>query len=90
MTRWTRSTVATLCGFCVEPRLIRAGDPCLEIQLPGIHRPRYRCVTCAGPAPPDLPPLESAPPIQTTRKMTRVKAFGTVLDFKIAQGGRET
>lgn len=87
MTRWTRAPVVTLCGYCRDPRLIQAGEPCMEITLPGVQRRRLRCVTCAGPAPPDLPPLEKPVPVSPQRKMTRAKAVGMVLDFKKAQSG---
>ena len=59
MRRWTRAPHAQFCGFCPR-REIAQGDPVLVVTLPTLKREMRRCVDCAGPAPPDLPPLPVA------------------------------
>lgn len=44
------------CGFC-KSRDIKQGEPVLYVTLPNVKREMRRCVDCAGPAPPDLPPM---------------------------------
>ena len=52
--QWRRVPADTLCGYCVN-RVIAKGEPVLFTTLPTVKRERVRCVSCAGPAPPDLP-----------------------------------
>jgi len=49
-----------MCGLC--PKQIAVGAPVLELRIDGLRAVRLRCESCAGPAPPDLPPLGDAPP----------------------------
>lgn len=54
MKRWERARVALHCGgLHGEMELIPKGAPVLVITTG--TRPLYRCVACAGSAPPDLP-----------------------------------
>jgi len=56
VTSWVRVKFEESCGLCGER--IYKNQPALLIELPKLlsaHRRRYRCVDCAGPAPPDLP-----------------------------------
>lgn len=58
MTKWTRATLATICGGC--NRVIALGAPMKLLELgtvQGGRRIKVRCETCDGPAPPDLPLL---------------------------------
>lgn len=54
---WRRVPTECFCGHCVPNRTIVKGELALFIVLPGVTRPRIRCQTCAGDAPPDLPAL---------------------------------
>ncbi len=54
--RWDRAPRALLCGGCAD-RHIPAGDPVCYVKVGLVTRELCRCVDCAGPAPPDLPPL---------------------------------
>ena len=56
MKRWARAPRLMFCGYC-KSRAIQQGDPILFINTPWMKRELRRCVDCAGPAPPDLPPL---------------------------------
>jgi hypothetical protein len=56
MRQWARAPRLMSCGFC-KGRDIKQGDPVLYITLPNVKREMRRCTDCAGPAPPDLPPL---------------------------------
>jgi|SRR5882724_10306650 len=56
MRQWARAPRVLYCGFC-KSREIKQGDPVLFVTLPNVKREMRRCVDCAGPAPPDLPPL---------------------------------
>lgn len=38
-------------------REIKQGDPVMIVTLANVKREMRRCVDCAGPAPPDLPPM---------------------------------
>jgi len=66
VTRWTRATVATLCGGC--RRHIAVGEPLLLLRVTAKIEKR-RCEICGGGAPPDLPrEIERAtpPPVDMT------------------------
>ena len=68
MTAWTRDRTLRHCGQCGQD--IPAGDVLLLLSFNGRRFKKYRCATCAGPAPPDLPAsieLEPPPPIDLTR-----------------------
>jgi hypothetical protein len=68
MTTWTRERGLQHCGQCGQE--IPAGDVLLRITFGGCKAKKYRCVTCAGPAPPELPAhIEQTPlpPIDLTR-----------------------
>lgn len=56
MRRWARAERDLLCGYCAQ-RTIRKGDPVCYVKFEKITRELRRCVDCAGPAPPDLPPM---------------------------------
>jgi hypothetical protein len=69
MTAWTRDRAVRRCGQCGQA--IPIGDVFLLLTFNGRHFKKYRCATCAGPAPPELPPVivydEPPPPIDLTR-----------------------
>jgi hypothetical protein len=44
------------------------------LTTPNVKRERYRCQTCAGQAPPDLPPLADRVPVKTTKKLKSMSA----------------
>ncbi len=54
MTRWDRVPYAAICGFCRKS--LGVNDVAAYTRLPNVKRERIRCVDCAGPAPPELPP----------------------------------
>lgn len=54
MRHWTRAKVEERCGLC--GLTIYRDQPMLYVLLQGVKRKLLRCVDCAGPAPPDLPP----------------------------------
>jgi hypothetical protein len=68
---WTHAVVETLCGGCGDdvhgPTQIPAGARLLELRLPGVSRPLYRCQACGARYRPftdaDLQQL-SAPPVE--------------------------
>lgn len=69
--RWVRCDYGARCGGCGQG--IAIGDPLLELAIPNLHRHPVRCAACAGPAPPDLPPLvESASIAERVAALTRV------------------
>ena len=79
MTTWTRAAVDTLCGGTCGRRTIPAGEPMQVLELPAIKRSFFRCVACAGEAPPDLPARVEREPLPGLRafdkrlsEMTRV------------------
>lgn len=68
MTTWTRDRALRHCGQCGQR--IPVGDVFLLVTFRGLTFKKYRCATCAGPAPPDLPAhIEQTPlpPIDLTR-----------------------
>lgn len=69
MTTWTRDRTLRHCGQC--GRDIPIGDALLRITFDHCAAKKYRCGTCAGPAPPDLPAAivydAPPPPIDLTR-----------------------
>jgi hypothetical protein len=83
MTRWMRDRTLRHCGQCGQD--IVAGDVFLRITFGSCQAKKYRCATCAGPAPPellaDLAALDP-PPIRPMRFTGRP-------DYKAAQAGRE-
>jgi hypothetical protein len=38
------------------PHIIAVGEPMLVIEIAGLPKRKYRCASCAGEAPPELPP----------------------------------
>ena len=53
---WKRADVLMLCGRCGD--YIQRGAPARVTTLDGVrgkNREKWRCESCAGPAPPDLP-----------------------------------
>ena len=56
MRRWARAERELRCGYCFD-RTIALGDPVCYVTTEHIKRELKRCVDCAGPAPPNLPPL---------------------------------
>jgi len=88
VTTWTRAVVDMLCGAC--PRQIRRGDPVLEIRVAGVTRTPRRCQSCAGEAPPDLPPLVVTSPAPATRpEGISAIAARVAPDFKQRQLGED-
>jgi len=85
MRRWLRATSDRLCGLCHG--LIHEGEPVLLIDI-GPTIKLYRCERCAGPAPPDLPPLVAPVPIPRT-VLTRFSRGMLPLDWKTRGVGRE-
>jgi hypothetical protein len=91
MRTWARAPLGTheRCGQCGAA--IPAGAPLLRITLPAVVRALRRCEACAGPAPPDLPPLPVVappPPVAWTPAFTptaRIAAF----DWRARAAGRE-
>lgn len=82
MRTWSRVSWDCHCGLCNA--LLRRGDPVLRIQIPSMKRLLVRCVTCVGPAPPDLPTLvERKEPTPLT--MTPLRAL--TADFKAKAAG---
>jgi hypothetical protein len=68
MTTWMRDRTLRHCGQCGAE--IPADTVLLRITFGSCKAIKYRCATCAGPAPPDLPAaIEYAdpPPIDLTR-----------------------
>jgi len=67
---WTLAVVETICGCCGDgqhgPTKIPPGALVLELRLPGVSRPKYRCRACGEQFRPftdaDLQQL-AAPPI---------------------------
>jgi len=86
VTTWTRALVDTLCGAC--PRRIRRGEPFLEIRVAGVTRSLRRCQSCAGEAPPDLPPLEGTSPAPVIEPVSAIAARAAP-DFKQRQLGED-
>lgn len=70
--RWVRCVQDyARCGACGAP--IARGAAQLELVIPNLQRHPVRCADCAGPAPPDLPPLvESASIAERVAALTRV------------------
>lgn len=69
MTIWTRDRTLRHCGQC--GRDIPVGEVLLRITFDRCTAKKYRCETCVGPAPPDLPAVivvePPPPPIDFTR-----------------------
>jgi hypothetical protein len=85
MRQWQRATSSTLCGGCAA--LIAQGDPAQTITIAGVKRRLWRCRSCAGEPPPDLPMrLARTEPMPTT-PMTRWKDVPLALDFKQKASG---
>lgn len=82
---WTRAALDKLCGLCGE--LIEKGEPMLELTIAGISNPKPRCKVCAGPAPPNLPPLVEHMPAFTPMVHIVTGPDALPLDFKHAQAG---
>jgi hypothetical protein len=85
MTTWLRDRTLRHCGQCGAE--IPADTVLLRITFGSCKAKKYRCATCAGPAPPDLPAVleldAPPPPIDLTR-------IGLLpLDFKRRQSGEE-
>jgi hypothetical protein len=77
---WTRTALATHCGFCGE--LIAVDAPIEVITLPTIQKSKIRGVCCADGKPPDnLPQLP--PPTKKEPPMTGIDKLAA--DFKMAQ-----
>ena len=55
----------------------------LFIKLPNVKRERQRCMSCAGEAPPELPPLPELG--QRTKKFQPVAQVAA--DWKLKQAG---
>jgi hypothetical protein len=53
MTTWMRDRTLRHCGQC--GRDIPEGEVLLRITFGSCKARKYRCASCAGPAPPDLP-----------------------------------
>ena len=67
---WRLAVIETRCGGCCGddvhgPTTIPAGALVLELRLPGVSRPKYRCQTCGEPYRPltdaDLRQLPASP-----------------------------
>jgi hypothetical protein len=73
-----------LCGCCKA--FIRKGAPIFVYELAGVkgrQREKVRCVTCAGPAPPDLPPLIELAPLPPPRMVRLIPGTPALpLDWK--------
>jgi hypothetical protein len=85
MTTWMRDRTLRHCGQCGAD--IPADTVLLRITFGSCKAKKYRCATCAGPAPPDLPATieyaDPPPPLDLTR-------LGLLpLDFKRRQSGEE-
>jgi hypothetical protein len=69
MTTWMRDRTLRHCGQCGAE--IPADTVLLRITFGSCKAKKYRCATCAGPAPPDLPAVialtEPPPPIDLSR-----------------------
>lgn len=68
MTTWTRLRTSRRCGQCGRDILV--DEVVLQITFDHCPATKYRCGTCAGPAPPDLPAelvQDEPPPIDLTR-----------------------
>lgn len=68
MTTWIRARTPRRCGQCGRDILV--DEVVLQITFDRCTAKKYRCGTCAGPAPPDLPATvvcEEPPPIDLTR-----------------------
>jgi len=85
-----------MCGSC--PRVIRIGDPMLEIRFAFLQGPeitKQRCASCAGEDVPELPPLERkvnviqpTPKASAARRQQLLAAVGELArDWKHAQAG---
>lgn len=92
MKGWERTPRQVVCGKCCA--VIAIGDPVFVYANAEFKWRKFRCVTCAGPAPADLPELEvrsvSIHPTPITPKPPRPYAtrIGTIAeDFKIKQSG---
>ncbi len=75
--RWIRCAFTARCGACNAD--LHTGDPLLELVLPNLRRRLLRCPACAGPAPPDLPPLiETASIAERVAKLAHVSTAAPV------------
>ncbi len=85
MRTWRRATGMQRCGLC--DRSIPQGEPVIAVSLPAIKRELVRCVTCVGPAPPDLPALVERAPDSAPMKPLRDVARTVAVDFKARAAG---
>lgn len=88
MKRWTRDQVMRRrCGQC--GREIPVGEVFLLLTFSSNTARKYRCGTCAGPVPPDLPEaLEEGPP-RPALDLTRIRDLaGGVTRGSAMWGGR--
>lgn len=72
MRTWQRVDRHTLCGGCGA--VIPAGAPMLLMTISTVKRARWRCVGCAGEAPPDLP----ATVVSSTRVETAMEPLRSI------------
>ncbi len=68
MRAWARATRLRHCGRCGTD--VAVGAPYLSIRV-GAGRELVRCVTCEGPAPPDLPPVIVTQSVHEPINLTR-------------------
>lgn len=86
MRLWQRADRPTLCGGPHDsPEVIAIGEPVFVITILGVGKPKYRCVSCAGEAVPDLPAyVERVVPL---KPMTPIRALKLPMDFKKRASG---
>lgn len=76
------------CGLCAS--LIEAGAPVLRITVPNVRRTLIRCVSCVGPAPPELPELvaiQAPEPVTMSSLQSVARTVGQ--DFKALASGND-
>lgn len=72
MDQWSRASIGCLCGYCGAT--LQKDAPIRITTIIGVKRNRIRGQCCAGPAPPELGPIQTRKHVETTMQSIQAGA----------------